>query len=162
MKKLSLSFFLLLFFFSCFSQGFISKKKYKLKNRFDNLTDTSSQKPILKETDSTLSFIYFDKSIQTSETVYTFDNRKRCVIENYTFNCDSCFNKALKSSLSFKYLKWHKINDYLYVSKPFWRTILKINQLIPFSYSISAEEISRELYKSGSSLKILVPNDTLK
>ena len=119
-------------------------------------TDTSKWIHKMVETDSTITDLVYDSLGKLNqENIYTFNKQNRCIKEYYIFrcNCNECLLLATKTALSIKLYKWHKISDTLYVSKPFWRRTLIVNNSFPLSFIIEDGEIEKSVWKSGTKVE---------
>jgi hypothetical protein len=142
-------FLILLFPFTCFSQGFINKSKTqvrKILERQIKLNDTLNIDLI--ESDSTIVYSIRDPKLQPMEFIYHFDNKKKCNTETIVAYCDSCYTKFLNNVLAKEKYGWIRLNGNQYASKYSERLLLELlTKDSGFSFRLVRTNWTKTLYR---------------
>jgi hypothetical protein len=131
-----------------FSQTFINRNRGTIRKYLETYTTQHKFKTIIKDTDSSLIFLIRDSSVQQLDVVIHFDKSGKCDKETRSTNCDSCYKKYISLTLNNMELKWTKINDSIYISRPL---ILDAPQdkEEPFSFIIQRSDMTRKEYRTA-------------
>lgn len=132
---------------SCFSQRFINSTKSKSKEIFLKYEAKNNLKTIVNETDSSLTFLLRDSSVQNLDFILHYDNQGKCDKEKTALSCDSCYHKILDNVIHDKYCRWTKIDNETYFSRFPYRLILKTNGDKKFCYEIRRSDIEAHEYR---------------
>jgi hypothetical protein len=131
-----------------FSQGFINRNKSTVRKYLETYTTQHKLKTSIEDTDSSVIFLIRDSSVHQLDVTIHFDKSGKCDKETRSTNCDSCYKKYVSQILDME-LKWTKINDSTYISRPL---ILDAPQDKdePFSFIIQRSDMTRKEYRAAT------------
>lgn len=132
---------------SSFSQGYVNTTKSKAKEMLSKYERRTKRHTIIKETDSTITFLLRDSSVQNFDLLLHFDTKDKCDKEVSVLSCDSCYQKLLKLTISNKFYRWVKIGNETYFARFPYRLILKTKIDKEFSYEIRRNDIVGNEYR---------------
>ena len=142
MKPILLAAFLSLCVSLVFSQEFINFKKERIKK---TLLKDVKHKSVTSETDTSFIFLIRDTSVRPLDLVFHFDQSGKCDMVKKVFNCDSCYQKFLKSTL--ESLKSVKLDDHRYISRYSKKMMVETSIVdSTYSYIIRRTNWSRKEY----------------
>jgi len=148
MNKLLLVIFISIALISTgFSQGFINRNKGTVRKYLETYTAQHKLKTSIEDADSSLIFLIRDSSVHQLDVVIHFDKSGKCDRETRSTNCDSCYKKYISGTLNME-LKWTKINDSTYISRPLILNAPQNNEA-PFSFIIQRSNMSRKEYRAA-------------
>lgn len=141
---------LIIFFLACvtssFAQGFIGDNKKHSRVWLEKGYMKDNIHIIISETDSTLICLVRDTAVKNLDTELFFDKKGKCYKEQYTFNCDSCFQLSLKKTLTNSRYEWQSVTETDYVSSYEKKLFLRTKVAQPYSYVIQRMKLSRKDY----------------
>jgi hypothetical protein len=112
-----ITFCLLLFSFSCFSQNYINKTKAQVKKELNEyISKNDSLNATVSETDVAIVLVIKGPKTLPADFIYRFDKSGKCISEKVIAGCDSCFTKYFQAVLDRKKYEWKKINENQYIS----------------------------------------------
>jgi hypothetical protein len=148
-KPARLCFVLLLtvFFFTvpASAQTYLLRSKkavIRLLHNYNNKLKTH-----IEVTDSTAQLQVRDSAFRNLEITCYFNAKNKCYKQTRTTDCAECFDKYFLEVMNQNRYDWKKVSDNMYLSKPFWATVLLIDPAVPFSFSMVHEYFSREEQK---------------
>lgn len=131
-----------------FSQNYIDLTKSKARPKLEKLKLQNKDLNILiEETDTTLTCLLRDSSIQNLDFILFFDNKGKCYKEINILTCDSCYQKLIKSVLSNKFCRWTKIDSSTYFARFPYRVILNTKVDKEFAFEIIRSNLAGEEYR---------------
>lgn len=131
-----------------FSQSYIDVKKAKAKKKLEKIKSKDSHlNIIIAETDSTLSYLVRDKSVQNLDMILFFDDKGKCYKEKNRLTCDSCCQKFINQILANKYYRWTEIDSTTYFSRSPYRIIFKTKLNEPFAYELYRSDLAGDAYR---------------
>lgn len=146
MFKILISTILILIVSRANSQEYINATKTSSKKQFSKYAKANKLQTVTKETDSTLTLLVRDTSVQNLDIFLHFNDRGKCDNETTTLSCDSCYDKFIAKVLQNRNNKWLKVGADIYFSKH--------NQLVltarinnKFSYSVTRSNLERSEYR---------------
>lgn len=149
-----MKYILLLFLSICivqfvYSQGYIDLSKEKARKKLEKTkAHNSNMNILLQESDTTLSYLVRDSSVQHFDLLLFFDNKNRCYKEKKILTCDSCYQQFLNNILSDKYYRWTKINATTYFARFPYRIILDTRLANEFTLELKRSNLSGAEYRS--------------
>lgn len=129
------------------AQGYINQKKRYVKKEAKKRYKKNRVKFQTLETDSTLTFLIRDSSLQPADYIIAFDKNNRAYKETVKFYCDSCFQKHVKSIFAQKILRLTKVDENSYYTRFPFRMILNYPTPEPFTTVFHRSEIKGKLYR---------------
>lgn len=134
-------------FVQVFSQGYIGISKDKAREWLLKYEKEYNLKTLLLETDSSLTLQIRDSTKRPLDIIVKFGPSGKSISEARVANCDSCFQKYLKSYLEKQNLGWIKIGNGKYVSKYSKKLILESPMdNNPYSFIIRRSSWTRKEY----------------
>ncbi len=130
-----------------YSQGFINSNKSKAKKYLLKHIEKEKINNIITETDTSITFLIRDTSVQNLDLILKFDAQGKCYEELRTLSCDSCYDKILTQTLNEKIWGWEKIDSKTYFSKFSKRLSLSLQEGNARSFIIRRIFLSRKKYK---------------
>jgi hypothetical protein len=125
------------------AQGYVGDSRKQVRKGLERYISLNKLQGVFEETDSTLSLIFRNTTVQNTDYIYTFNSKGKC-IEEKRISCDSCIKKFVDYVLSNKQMDWRKISENRYVSKFSKRLLLIIGGNV---YTISQLYWDRNMYK---------------
>lgn len=99
------------------SQSYINKSKKQTLTRLAKYdAGAGFEKPVIVQTDSTVSMQVKGSGGLETNFIYRFDKNGKCLMEETRASCDSCYKKYLQAALDQKKYRWKKINENQYIS----------------------------------------------
>ena len=145
MKTRIVIIFLLLPVFS-FCQKHINQSRAQVKKELKSYKP-GTVKPLLTETDSSITMTLKKGATLTTVFIYEFDEAGKCKSEKVIANCDSCINKMLRATLKTGKHQWKKINETQYVSRFEDKLMIELPvENKDYSYSILRMDWNRIIY----------------
>lgn len=130
------------------SQGYIDLTKEKARKKLEKTkAHNSNINILLQESDTTLSYLVRDSSVQNFDLLLFFDNNNRCYKEKKILTCDSCYQKFLNNILSDKYYRWTKIDTTTYFARFPYRIILDTRSEKAFTLELRRSELAGSEYR---------------
>jgi hypothetical protein len=131
-----------------FSQNFIGKNKKQVKKFLQQqITKNDSLTITLTDNDSVILYSIKAGKVLPADFVYGFTNAGKCRLEKVTAECDSCYQKFLRTVLEQKKYGWKKINENQYISKYAARLMIELPaESKELSYTILRTKWSKQLY----------------
>ncbi len=131
-----------------FAQGYIDLTKEKAMKKLEKSKSNNSGMNIsISATDTTLSYLVRDKTVQNLDLILYFDNKNRCYKERKVLTCDSCYQQFLNNILTDKYYRWTKINDTTYFSRFPYRIILTTAMAKAYIIELKRSDIAGNKYR---------------
>lgn len=131
-----------------YSQGYIDLTKEKARKKLEKTkVHNSNINILLQESDTTLSYLVRDSSVQNFDLLLFFDNKNRCYKEKKILTCDSCYQQFLENILSDKYYRWTKINATTYFSRFPYRIILETSLAKEFTLELKRSDLAGSEYR---------------
>lgn len=146
-KYLFLSFILLLIASEIYSQEYILRDKKFAKKSFSKYAVSRKVNTIVNETDSSLSLLVRDTSVQNLDIILHYDKLGKCDSEQYLLSCDSCYQKFLKVTLNNPFCRWTKIDDNTYFARFPYRIILTAKLENSYSYLMEKSKMEGSVYR---------------
>jgi cell division protein FtsI/penicillin-binding protein 2 len=152
---MKLTFFIFFIFFIYISlthfvsaQGYIDLKKEKAIQKLEKLrTENSKINTLLQITDSTVTYLVRDTSVQNLDFILYFDRNGKCFKEKLIARCDSCYQKFIKHVLSSGSYRWTKIGSTQYLSRFPYRLIFETKLDQDFAFEIRRSDIEGSVYR---------------
>lgn len=129
------------------AQGYINQKKRYVKKEAAKRYKKNKVKFQTLETDSSLTFLIRDSSLQPADYIIAFDKNNRAYKETVKFYCDSCFQKHVKSIFAQKILRLTKVNENTYYARFPFRMIFNYPSFEPFTTIFYRSELKGKLYR---------------
>ncbi len=131
-----------------FAQGYIDLTREKARKKLEKTkVHNSNMNILLQESDTTLSYLVRDSSVQNFDLLLFFDNNNRCYKEKKVLTCDSCYQKFLDNILSDKYYRWTKINNSTYYSRFPYRIILETRLAGEYTLELKRSDMTGNEYR---------------
>lgn len=131
-----------------FSQNYINLTKSKSRKNLEKFKlRYSDLNIIIQETDTTLSYLLRDTSVQNLDIVLSFDKNSKCYKEKFILTCDSCYQKFIANILSDKYYRWTKIDSSTYFARFPYRIICNKKTDKDFAFDIRRSDLAGEEYR---------------
>ena len=133
-----------------YSQSYIDATKKTAKESLENTRKLDKELNInINETDTTLTYLIRDSSVQNFDFILYFDKKGKCYKEKNILTCDSCYQKFIQDALSNKHYRWTKINSTTYFTNYPHRARIIFNTKADkeFSFEIFRSEMTVEEYK---------------
>lgn len=146
-KCLYLLILLLLIASNSYSQEYILRDKAFAKKSFAKYSVKRKVKTIVNETDTTISFLVRDSSVQNLDIILHYDKLGKCDSEQYLLSCDSCYQKFLKETLSNPFCRWTKIDANTYFARFPYRVILTAKLENSYSYLMEKSKMEGSVYR---------------
>jgi hypothetical protein len=130
------------------AQGYIDLTREKARKKLEKTkAHNSNMNILLQESDTTLSYLVRDSSVQNFDLLLFFDNNNRCYKEKKVLTCDSCYQKFLDNILSDKYYRWTKINNSTYYSRFPYRIILETRLAGEYTLELKRSDMPGNEYR---------------
>jgi hypothetical protein len=129
-----------------FAQGFINCDKPKARKYLSKYIREEKVQTITTETDSSITFLVRDSTVQDMDLVLHFDGSGVCDRELIILSCDSCRENILNEILNKKYFGWTKVDASTYLSKFKKHINLRLHTDGP-SFEAIRIDISKREYK---------------
>lgn len=130
------------------AQGYIDLTKEKALKKLEKSKSNNAGINInISATDTTLSYLVRDKSVQNLDLILYFDNKNRCYKERKVLTCDSCYQQFLNNILADKYYRWTKINDTTYYSRFPYRIILTTAMANAYTLELRRSDVAGNEYR---------------
>lgn len=130
------------------AQGYIDLTREKARKKLEKTkAHNSNMNILLHESDTTLSYLVRDSSVQNFDLLLFFDNKNRCYKEKKVLTCDSCYQKFLDNILSDKYYRWTKINNSTYYSRFPYRIILETRLAGEYTLELKRSDMTGNEYR---------------
>jgi len=127
----------------CFSQEYINQSRAVV---MANLQKYKGEKPVLAETDSTISMTLKGNGKPVTH-IYDFDKSGNCFSEKVVTSCESCYKNLLQAVLKKGSYQWNKINENQYISRFEDKMTLELPvEKTDYYYIILRTDWSRALY----------------
>lgn len=130
-----------------FSQGFINSDRSEAKNYLSKYIKEEKLQTTTIETDSTITFLVRDTTVQNLDLVLHFDESGKCDKELRILTCDSCLEKTLNETLNKNNLGWTKVDSKTYLSKFKKHLKLRLHIVNATSFEIVRIDLSKKEYK---------------
>lgn len=98
---------------------------------------------IIEDHDRIVKVMTRDSNYQPLDVIYKFDKQDKQIEYTLIANCDSCFQKYLKSEMNKPFFKWKKLDDSTYVS-PCWANRFLYIFPTALTYKVVKHDLSRE------------------
>ncbi len=119
MRTLLFCFVLVFVNINIYCQDYVKLKQKKIEKKIEKWLNEKNRKFTKSSTDSSLSYNIKDSISQEFGFNFYFDKYNRCIIEEQTFNCDSCLQKFLQFVLKRKFMNWKQIDGGYKVGFPY-------------------------------------------
>lgn len=138
---------LLFLVFESNAQAHINQKKRYVKKAVQKRYKTNKIKFQTYETDTSLTFLIRDSTLQPADYIIDFDKSNRAYKETVKYYCDSCFQKHVNSIFAQKILRLTKVNENTYYTRFPFRMILNSPSLEPLTTVFYRSDIKGKLYR---------------
>lgn len=116
------------------AQVYLLRSKKAVTRLFHQYGDRS--KIHITSTDSMVLLQVRDSLFRKLDFSCYFNTKNKCYKQTKTTDCAECFDKYFAEVMNMNRYDWKKVSDNMYLSKPFWSTVLIIDPAVPFSFSL--------------------------
>lgn len=143
-----ITFCLLLFSFSCFSQNYINKTKAQVKKELNEyISKNDSLNATVSETGTAIVLVIKGPKTLPADFIYRFNKAGKCISEKVVAGCDFCFNKYFQAVLDREKYEWKKINENQYISGFAAKMMIELPpDSKNFSFTILRTDWSKQMY----------------